>query len=91
MAGKTTVKTVMAVLIDNRKMAATQVQKVLTAWGCIIKTRLGLHEGTLDDCSNFGLLVLEIVGSKEQNEEMCRKMNLVKGVTAKYMDLSFDE
>ncbi|GEM_PF-6480669 len=37
------VKTVMAVLIENRRETTEQVQKILTGWGCIIKTRLGIH------------------------------------------------
>ncbi len=89
MAEEYPVKTVMAVMIDNRKVVVEQVQKILTAWGCIIKTRLGLHDGVLDNCSNFGLLILELVGTNEQHGEMLRKLNLLSGVNAKYMDLSF--
>jgi hypothetical protein len=83
-------KTIMAVLIKNRKETTEQVQKILTGWGCIIKTRLGIHDGVLDNCSDTGLLILEIVGTKEQHEEFARKLNLLNGVKAKYMDLSID-
>ena len=38
-------KNVLLILVDHRKNAAVDVQKTLTAWGCLIKTRLGLHEG----------------------------------------------
>jgi hypothetical protein len=31
---------------------------VLTGWGCMIKTRLGIHEGTMEDCSERGLIIL---------------------------------
>jgi hypothetical protein len=81
-------KTVLLVLINDRKDAAVTVQKILTDWGCTIKTRLGIHDGTLDNCSNSGLLVLDIVGEKEKNEEMTRKLNLVKGVKANIVHLS---
>lgn len=84
-------RTVMAIMIDDRKDEAIQVQKILTAWGCIIKVRLGLHDEVLDNCSNYGLLMLELVGTPEQHEEMCRKLNLLNGVHAKYMNLSFEE
>ena len=36
-------KTILAVLISKRKGAAVNVQKILTGWECIIKTRLGRH------------------------------------------------
>ncbi len=91
MVKSTQVKTVMAIMINNRKSVVERVQKLLTAWGCTIKTRLGLHDGVLDECSDFGLLILELVGEETQHEELCRKLNLVSGVEAKYMNLSLAE
>jgi len=88
MSETTAVKTVMAVMIDNRKDAAEKVQKILTGWGCLIKTRLGLHDGVLDNCSEHGLIILEMVGAEEKHEELCRKLNLLEGVDANYMKLS---
>lgn len=81
-------KTVLLVLINDRKDSAITVQKILTDWGCTIKTRLGIHDGTLDNCSNSGLLILDIVGEKEKNDEMTRKLNLVKGVKAQIVHLA---
>ena len=81
-------KTVLLVLVNGRKESAVTIQKVLTDWGCTIKTRLGIHEGVLDSCTDSGLLVLDIVGEKEKNEEMTRKLNLVKGVKAETVHLS---
>ncbi len=80
-------KTVLLVLVGNRKESAVTVQKILTDWGCTIKTRLGLHEGVLDNCTNSGLLILDIVGEKEKNEEMTRKLNLVHDVKAQLVNL----
>ncbi|ACR79682.1 MULTISPECIES: hypothetical protein [Kosmotoga] len=91
MGEKLPIKTVMAIIVDNRKNVAEKVQKLLTGWGCLIKTRLGLHDGVLDNCSDVGLIILELVGNSEQHEELCRKLNLLDGVSAKYMDLSFEE
>ncbi|MEI6079356.1 MAG: hypothetical protein WCQ53_01795 [bacterium] len=81
-------KTVLLILIGDRKQEAGVVQKILTDWGCMIKTRLGIHDGVLDSCSNSGLLVLDIVGEKTKNEEMTRKLNLIKGVKAQLVTLS---
>ena len=63
------------------------VQKILTGWGCFIKTRLGLHEGTLDHCSDAGLLILELVGDNRKHLEIARKLNLVHGVHAELVCL----
>ncbi len=80
-------KTVLIILIGNRKEAAVNVQKILTGWGCLIKTRLGIHDGVLDNCSDQGLLILELVGDKDQIDEMVRKIGLIKDVTSKLVEL----
>jgi len=80
-------KTVLLILIGNRKDAAVEVQKVLTAWGCLIKTRLGIHDGILDNCSEQGLIILELYGTTEQKEEVSRKISLIQGVSSKLVEL----
>jgi hypothetical protein len=83
-------RTILMILIDKRKEAAVTAQKILTEWGCLIKTRLGLHDGVLDNCSNSGLIICEMVGEKDKITEMTRKLNLLDGVTAKLTDLSLE-
>jgi hypothetical protein len=78
---------VLLVLVSLRKSVAPRVQKVLTAWGCFIKTRLGLHQGTLKDCTETGLIFLELVGDKKKHLELARKLNLLPGVEAKLVTL----
>ncbi|MBN1915023.1 MAG: hypothetical protein JW769_03955 [Parachlamydiales bacterium] len=80
-------KTLLVILIDKRREEAVTVQKILTDWGCMIKTRLGIHDGTLDQCSNTGLIVLELVGVIEKKNELMRKLNLLGGVNAKLVEL----
>lgn len=81
-------KQILLILIGSRKKSAVTVQKVLTAWGCMIKTRLGIHDGVLDECTDSGLLILEVVGDKKKHKEMARKLNLIKGVKTKFVELS---
>lgn len=83
-------KSVMLILIGNRKDTAVKVQQVLTAWGCLIKTRLGIHDGVLDDCSDEGLLILELIGKGEDKQEMVRKVELIQGVSVKLVELSLE-
>ena len=80
-------KEVLVILVDHRKAAAVNVQKILTEWGCLIKTRLGIHDGVLDNCSETGLIILELVGDQDKQTEMTRKLNLLSGVHAKLVDL----
>lgn len=80
-------KTILLILVGQRKQAAVQVQKVLTGWGCMIKTRLGIHDGVMENCSEQGLLILELAGEREKMDELARKVSLVKGVSSKLIDL----
>jgi hypothetical protein len=80
-------KTILLVLIGQRKEAAVQVQKVLTGWGCMIKTRLGIHDGVMENCSDQGLLILELAGERDKMDELARKISLIKGVSSKLVDL----
>ena len=80
-------KTILLILIGQRKQAAVQVQKVLTGWGCMIKTRLGIHDGVMENCSDQGLLILELVGNRNKMKELARKVSLIKGVSSKLINL----
>ena len=81
-------KTILLVLVGNRKETAVKVQQVLTAWGCIIKTRLGIHDGVMDNCSDEGLLILELYGTDEQKEELARKVAVLPGVSSQLVNLN---
>jgi hypothetical protein len=80
-------KSILLILIGSRKASAVKVQQVLTAWGCLIKTRLGIHDGILDNCTDQGLLILELYGTTEQKKEVARKISIIPGVTSKLVDL----
>lgn len=79
--------TIMAVAIDPRSEHAPQVQTVLTKHGCIINTRLGLHEASKDCCSNRGLIILHINGETEQLDVLKRELEDVEGVKVKHMTI----
>jgi hypothetical protein len=83
-------RNVMLILIGSRQDAAEKVQKILTGWGCFIKTRLGLHDDVLDNCSQNGLIFLELTGDIAQMQEIERKLNLVKSVDARLITLDTD-
>lgn len=84
-------KTVLLVLIGKRNDAAVRVQQVLTGWGCLIKTRLGLHDGVLDNCTEHGMLFLELVGEDEKKQELARKLSVLPDVSAKLVELELPE
>ena len=83
-------KSILLILIGKRKDDAVKIQQILTAWGCIIKTRLGIHDGVMENCSDEGLLILELFGTDEQKEELTRKVAVIPGVSSKLVELTVD-
>ena len=84
-------RTVMLIIIGSHKESAANVQKVLTGWDCLIKTRLEVNDGTLDNCSNSGLIMLELVGEEDKKDELMRKISLIQGVNAKIVKLTLPD
>ena len=58
--------TIIGIKISNRLESAVSVQEILTKYGCIIKTRIGLHEEINGQCSPRGLILLEIINDEER-------------------------
>lgn len=76
---------IMALTIDPRSAHAPQVQTVLTKHGCIIKTRLGLHETSEDFCSERGLILLQLRSDSGEIKELEDELKDVEGVKVNYM------
>jgi hypothetical protein len=80
-------KSIMLVLVGNRKESAVAVQKVLTETGCFIKTRLGLHDGAPDSCTNTGLIILELLGDKAAKNKLHDDLKVIPHVSVKLVEL----
>jgi alcohol dehydrogenase YqhD (iron-dependent ADH family) len=76
----------MCIQITDRMTEATELQKVLTEYGCLVKTRLGLHEASESICSKKGLLILELVGAKDEWDKLETAAKAVKGIEVKHLD-----
>ena len=78
----------MIVLVDARRKQAPAVQEILTGWGCSIKTRIGIHDGVLDKCSDNGLIILELVGDEAKQKELAKRLNVLPGVKTRTVDIT---
>ena len=74
---------ILGVHITDRLKKAVEVQKLLTAYGMHIKTRLGLHEIQEHAAGPNGLLVLEMVGGDKPAKELTEKLGALEGVEVK--------
>ena len=78
---------IMVIKIGARSHQALKVQECLTKHGCNIKTRLGLHEASPEYCAEDGLIILELAGKKEENEQLKKELESLEGVTVHYLEI----
>jgi hypothetical protein len=63
---------------------------VFTDFGCIIRTRIGLHDGLgADKCSNQGLILLELVGTDTEQKKLSTTLRRIKGVRTRLVSACF--
>ena len=73
----------MGIAIGNRKEFAPMVQDVLTEFGCIIKMRLGLHEGIENSCSNEGFIILNLSDDDKEINRFIKRLEKIESVRVK--------
>ncbi|WHH58856.1 hypothetical protein [Petroclostridium sp. X23] len=81
-------KIIMGIEIGSRVDDALEVQKLLTENGCIIKTRIGLHEASKETqaCSRKGLVLLEFIEDVQKEiGELEDKLAKIDSVVVKKM------
>ncbi|MCL6629865.1 MAG: hypothetical protein K6U00_09730 [Armatimonadetes bacterium] len=76
---------VLGVLLPNRFDEAPEFQKLITKYGCVIRTRLGLHEVCDHKCSVSGLILLEMYGDESQILELEDKLRHFDGIQVQKM------
>jgi hypothetical protein len=76
---------VLGLLVTNRVVNVPDVQKVLTEYGCNIKTRIGLHDADGNVCSTEGLILLELIGDDKIYSEIENKLIKINGLQVKKM------
>ncbi len=57
--------TIIGINLENRLETSIEFQKILTTFGCEIRTRIGLHPLSGEVCSNNGIILLEVSGNAD--------------------------
>lgn len=52
---------IIGIQVSNRIEEATKLQEILTKYGCLIKTRIGLHDMGEYKCLNYGVVLIQVV------------------------------
>jgi len=79
--------TIMAIVQENRVETAVKVQDVLTKYGCFIRVRLGLHDSAIGQCTNHGLILLQLCGDDLPISKIEEELSAINSVKVKYMTL----
>lgn len=82
-------KTIIGIQVGHRNEDAVQLQQVLTEYGCIIKTRLGLHQQAEynEICTEKGLIILELIKDCEDKcDELEKKLSAISDLTVRKME-----
>jgi len=81
---------ILGIHLQDRIKNAPEIQKILTGFGCNIKTRIGLHEVSDNYCAGSGMIILEMVGDPAKYEELANVLNGFDGVEVQKMVFGHD-
>lgn len=51
---------ILGIKLEDRTESSLEFQKILTEYGCAIKTRIGLHHSKNGICTNCGIVLIEL-------------------------------
>lgn len=74
---------ILGVLIERDHDVILSVQKLLTAYGCYIRTRMGVNETFFGEPA--GLIILELTGDKKQRDLLEKDLKGLKKVHVRKM------
>ncbi len=74
---------ILGILVDQKPDVVKSVQKILTAYGCNIRTRLGVNEVFFGEPA--GLIILELTGDKKQRDLLEKDLKTLDQVKVRKM------
>lgn len=74
---------ILGILVERNEEVIKDVQRLLTAYGCIIRTRLGVNEDFFDKPA--GLIIMELRGDRAQMDLLEKDLRSVRKVHVQKM------
>ena len=71
---------IIGIKLEERLENSLKFQKILSKFGCQIKTRLGLHSNENNSCTNWGIIILEFVGEEEILKDFEKEVSSIKDI-----------
>lgn len=79
--------TIFGIRLSDRINNSNDLQNLLTSYGCIIKTRIGLHDTSCGVCSPYGIILLEVLHDEVRTNHFIEELQNIKGVKFNIMEL----
>ena len=76
---------ILGIHVTDRARHADEVQRILTEYGCHIRTRIGIHEVDRTACSPNGLILLEVLDDPPVIDKMTDRLRGILGVEVQRM------
>jgi hypothetical protein len=80
---------IIGLLVTDRIKEAGRTQDVLSRYAHLIKSRLGFHEVSEDKCSRVGIILLQLIGTRQDFEEFESALAKIGGIEVKKMIFSY--
>ena len=76
---------ILGVMINDPAKGADKIQSILTKYGCVIRTRLGMHDIDEEYASDTGLMLLELIGDLHECLRLENELLALDGVEVQKM------
>lgn len=77
---------IIGVKIPNRLTTSPIFQDIISKYGCVIKSRIGLHSNCSSVCASHGIILLEIVEGADI-VQLKKALTGIEGITIDSMNL----
>ena len=74
---------ILALLIRDRVKEAGCVQKIISRYTAVVRSRLGFHELTEATCSRVGIIILQLSGNVSLQQQLEEELKQVGGIEVK--------
>jgi hypothetical protein len=76
---------ILGVLVQDRENLPVKLQDIFSKYGCCIKTRIGLNELDIPGRGSAGLIILELMGDKEECIRLENEIQTLPGTEVRKM------
>lgn len=77
---------ILGIKIPDRISISPVFQNIVSKYGCLIKTRIGLHNNCTESCLNYGIIILEIIDGSDITD-LKKALTSTEGIIIDSMDL----